>query len=57
MRFINEQLDDTKEFEFDDPTEDFQNYDERKGKGDKVIIVEGDDYEEELETSLYDVCF
>ena len=55
MRFINEQLDDTKEFEFDDPTEDFQNYDKRKEKGDKVIIDEN--FNEELEISLYDICF
>ena len=51
LRFVCEHFDDNKEFELDDPTEDFDDYDKRKGRGDKVIIVEGDDFEEELETS------
>ena len=55
LRFLSDLLDQSKEFELDDPTEEFDNYDKRKGKADKVIIVEGDDFEEELETSQYDI--
>ena len=52
LRFICEHFDDNKEFELDDPTEDFDNYDKREGRKDKVSkFTKDDDFEDELETS------
>ena len=42
LRFVSELFEGTKDFELDDPTEEFDNYDKRKGKGDKVIYDEQD---------------